>query len=95
MAETNTSIRDTGPLGALTEQLRTKGNPDHELLHLQIMELAYFKAQARGCQAGPEMTDWLQAEAEFYATHQRPQSHETNDGVRSKADAENSGRSLR
>ena len=72
MAENNTTIRDTGALGVLAEQIRTKGDPDAELHHLLIARLACSKAQIRGCVAGPESTDWIQAEAEIRAIHRRP-----------------------
>ncbi|MBM4201311.1 MAG: DUF2934 domain-containing protein [Gammaproteobacteria bacterium] len=64
MTETHSSTRDTGALGGLAEQLRSKGNPETELYRLRVAKLAYFKAQVRGCPAGPELIDWLQAEAE-------------------------------
>jgi hypothetical protein len=68
----HSSTRDTGALGELAEQLKTKGDAGSELLHLLVGKLAYFKAQARGCPAGPEMIDWIQAELEIYAIHQTP-----------------------
>lgn len=72
MNETNTATRDTGALGVLMEQIRTKGDPNSELFNLLIARLACTKAQARGCAAGPEISDWAQAEAEIHAMHQRP-----------------------
>lgn len=31
----------------------------------RIAELAYFKAESRGFEPGEELTDWLEAEAEY------------------------------
>ncbi len=72
MVESNNTTRDTGALGVLTEQIRVKGDPNSELFNLLIARLACTKAQVRGCAAGPEMADWMQAEAEVHAMHQRP-----------------------
>jgi hypothetical protein len=39
----HSSTRDTGALGELAEQLKTKGDAGFELLHLLVGKLAYFK----------------------------------------------------
>ena len=65
MTDAHTLTPDTGALSGLAEQLRARGDPDAELCRLRIARLAYFKAQSRGCVAGPELIDWLQAEVEI------------------------------
>jgi len=68
MTDAHTLTHDTGALSGLAEQLRARGDPDAELCRLRIARLAYFKAQSRGCIAGPELIDWLQAEVEIADT---------------------------
>jgi hypothetical protein len=65
MTEAHTLTHDTGALSGLAEQLRARGDPAAELCRLRIARLAYFNAQSRGCAAGPELIDWLQAEVEI------------------------------
>lgn len=79
MSEAHSSTRDTGALGGLAEQLKSKGDPAAELFHLRLAKLAYFKAQARGCPAGPELIDWLQAEAELGSDSRGPTARPDTD----------------
>jgi hypothetical protein len=70
---------DTGALGELASQIKARGDPESELQHLLIGKLAYFRAQARGCPAGPELTDWLQAESEVLGLNRRVRSNVKRD----------------
>lgn len=40
MSQAHFSTRDIGALGGLSEQLKSRGNPDLELFHLRITKLA-------------------------------------------------------
>ena len=86
MTDAHTLRHDTGALSGLAEQLRARGDPDSELCRLRITRLAYFKAQSRGCVAGPELIDWLQAEVEIAETVRETASSNTpeHDGAASK-----------
>ena len=79
MTEAHTLPHDTGALSGLAEQLRSLGDPEAELCRLRIARLAYFKAQSRGCAAGPELIDWLQAEVEIAHTLPEPDTRRTRD----------------
>jgi Protein of unknown function (DUF2934) len=86
MPENNTSTRDTDDAAVLAKRLRTRDDPDAELLQPMIAKLAQSKAQARGCRAGPEMSDWLEAEFEIYAVHRWALHRREDDRRRSSTD---------